>query len=239
MDVSVRYLVEDWIDIPGVATVGELKTALGNHYNFDDHDNFDEWKLFQSGLELDQPEVELKNLTPNREKLDILLVAPPDIERIGRRSRVYKANKNRFLVKHNSKYDTGLEVIQLRSEYEETAQCSDSFHFKKGETFAVLTNIVNDLKKPAEREVEIHIYDVDRDGYIFLWTDDDDLMRLPLEQPYKMFLIPERDAMPRHARELKRRQPGDPQCWAETELKEEGNCTSVHMDWIWQQMAEN
>ena len=60
MDVSVRYLVEDWIDIPGVATLGELKTALGNHYNFDDQDNFDDWKLFQSGLELDQPEVELK-----------------------------------------------------------------------------------------------------------------------------------------------------------------------------------
>ena len=53
-------------------------------------------------------------------------------------------------------------MIQLRSEYEETAQCSDTFHFNKGETFAVLTNIVNDLKKPAEREVEIHIYDVDR-----------------------------------------------------------------------------
>ena len=61
---------------------------------------------------------------------------------------------------------------------------------------------------------------MDRDGYIFLWTDDDDLMRLPLEQPYKRILIPERDAMPRHARE-------------------EGNCISVHMDWIRQQMAGN
>ena len=59
-----------------------------------------------------------QNLTPNQEKLDILLVAPPDIERIGRRSRVYKANKNRFLVKHNSKgrsIDIDIKLVMKRS----------------------------------------------------------------------------------------------------------------------------
>ena len=54
----------DFIEIENVVTVEDLKTGLGNHYNFDDHDNFDEWKLFQAGLELDQPNVLLADLLP-------------------------------------------------------------------------------------------------------------------------------------------------------------------------------
>lgn len=229
MKVAVQYQYEDFIEIENVVTVEDLKTGLGNHYNFDDHDNFDEWKLFQAGLELDQPNVLLADLLPGGQ---IVLTAPPDGERIGPKSRVYKSDKTRFmLVERGGK----MELIPLRRETDFTAQCSEKTFFKKGQKFGLITNIVYDKKEGHKRQVQCDIYEATDDGYVFLWTDDDDLMQLQLEHPAKMFLIRNKEAVHRFARELRKKM--EPRTFDETELKlENGTGKNEHIEWILDQI---
>ena len=82
-------------------TVGDVKRELHNHHNFDDHEDWDEWKLFLFGVELDDMDTPLASLvTPETggKVPEINLVAPPDIERVGTKKQPFYTDKTRFLV---------------------------------------------------------------------------------------------------------------------------------------------
>ena len=84
--VQKNFLSTDFLTFNDVETVGDLKTKLGENKNFNDHEDFDKWKLFLFGIELDDPTVRLAELDTTG--TNIVLTAPLDIERGGRRGLV-------------------------------------------------------------------------------------------------------------------------------------------------------
>ena len=80
------FLSTEFLTFNDVETVGDLKTKLGENRNFNDHEDFDKWKLFLFGIELDEPTTRLSELDTTATK--IVLIAPLDIERSSSRGLV-------------------------------------------------------------------------------------------------------------------------------------------------------
>jgi len=229
MKVTVQYLLKDFLEVDEVNTVGELKLKLSQSPNFDDHENWNEWKLFLGGLELDDPAVLLADLDTDHR---IVLSAPPEPERLGLKSRIYKSNKTRFMVVET---ENKPEIIPLRPETEQTAQLPEKFHFFGSQKFGLITNIVEDLKKPGERQVQCDIFEVNDEGYLYVWADPDDLMRIPLDAPAKVFLVKDKDHWPHRGKEVKPRKK--PKLYDEISLK--GPNGRDHIHWIMNELKQN
>jgi len=171
MNITVLYQLSDYVRVENVETVGELKRKLGQHADFDDHEDWDAWKLFLLGIELDDPKKRLADLDIP-DGISIILTAPAEAERIGSKNREYTTDKKRFLVIQTGR---GLEMKTIKPEKPQTAALPQEFYFFGKQRFGLITNIVEDKRKPGEKKIKCAIYEVDDEGYICLETHQDDL----------------------------------------------------------------
>ena len=203
-------------------TIGELKLKLGQHADFDDHEDWYAWKLFLLGIELDDPKKRLADLDIP-DGISIILTAPAEAERIGSKNREYTTDKSRFLVIQTGR---GLEMKTIKPEKPHTAALPQEFYFFGKQRFGLITNIVEDKRKPGEKKIWCAIYEVNDEGYICLETHHDDL-RQP-EMTAKVTLI--KDKAKTTSQELKVIKTVE---YNEKELKTpNGELTSTHIKWI-------
>jgi len=222
MNIWVLYQLSDYVFIQNVETIGDLKFKLGQHADFDDHEDWDAWKLFLLGIELDDPTKRLADLDIP-DGISIILTAPAEAERIGSKNRGYTTDKNRFLVIQTGR---GLEMKTIKPEKPHTAALPQEFYFFGKQRFGLITNIVEDKSKPGEKKIRCAIYEVNDEGFICLNTHQDDL-RSP-EMTAKVTLI--KDKGKTSSQELKVIKTVE---YNEIELKTpKGECRTKHINWI-------
>jgi len=181
MDVNVKYEDGDYIPVKNVETVGELKQKLreteGTDFKFRD---FDKYKLFQSGVELDDPTKLLEKLAQGGE--GITLVKPEEVAKGNEKSRSIVSDKTRYIVVHDFSLLPKHKIYKLEANKLEKVKGSR----EGGPAYLLLgSQEIGLIKKvirinDTERKVECISYDVKADGKIFIWKTDDQMETVQL-----------------------------------------------------------
>ena len=173
-------------------TIGDLKEQIEDTIGLD----VDDWRLFQFGFLLpDDPGTKLEDfLDETNDKLKLNLVCPEEPPRDGK-PRLIKTDKTRFLVRGER---DNFEIIEIKPKKNFTIKFKQSYHFFGKQTFGIVTSILGD--SPGERQLQCDIYEVKKEGYIVLKTDESDN-----DQVFLMEEGGKQQEQPFHAVELKSR----------------------------------
>ena len=79
-----------------------------------------------------------------------------------------KTDKTRFLVRGER---DNFEIIEIKPQKNFTIKFKQNYHFFGKQTFGIVTSILGD--NPGERQLQCDIYEVKKEGYIVLKTDDE------------------------------------------------------------------
>ena len=145
--------------------MGDLKEQIEDTIDLDVND----WRLFQFGFLLpNDPETKLEDfLDETNSKLKLNLVCPEEPPRDGK-PRLIKTDKTRFLVRGER---DNFEIIEIKPKKNFTIKFKQNYHFFGKQTFGIVTSILGD--NPGERQLQCDIYEVKKEGYIVLKTDDE------------------------------------------------------------------
>jgi len=164
-----------------VKTVGELKQKLreteGTDFQFRD---FDKYKLFQGGVELDDPTKLLEKLAQGGE--GITLVKPEEVAKGNEKSRSIVSDKTRYIVVHDFSLWPKHKIYKLEANKLEKVKGSreggPAYPLMGSQEIGLIKKVIriND----NERKVECISYDVKAHGKIFIWKTDDQMETVQL-----------------------------------------------------------
>merc|ERR1711936_280085 len=164
---TVKVLYEDEYEFDiNAETIGDLKEELKEEMDLD----VSKWNLFQFGLRLpDDVDAKLEDFLIEDEQLKLHLVTPEEPPRNGKKPIKFKTNKSRFIVKGTR---DAFEILEIKPKKINPLKLKKSNFFSKKQRFGIVTHILN-ADKPGDRKIQFDVYDVTKDGYVLIETDED------------------------------------------------------------------
>merc|ERR1711936_157438 len=164
---TVKVLYEDEYEFDiNAETIGDLKEELEEEMDLD----VSKWNLFQFGLPLPgDVDAKLEDFLIEDEQLKLHLVTPEEPPRNDKKPIKFKTNKSRFIVKGTR---DAFEILEIKPQKITPLKLKKSYFFSKKQRFGIVTHILN-ADNPGERKIQFDVYDVSKDGYVLIETDED------------------------------------------------------------------
>ena len=145
--------------------MGELRDGIKKEMNID----IKNWKLYQFAFPIpNDPKTNLADFVDENEKLCLNLVRPEEPPRNGSGFKI-TTDKARFLVRGKRQQ---FEILEIRPKKHITAKLKPNYLFFGKQSFGIVTSIIGDCL--GERQLQFDVYEVNKDGYILLQTDESD-----------------------------------------------------------------